>query len=132
MIGYDAIGLYGSGYFITQDARTDVNANSGDRFFDYTQSWTVHEKLTTPYVKFDIDSHLGSHALTGNIGIQAQHADQSADVNFVLGINATTQAVDVIVGRLGTKYTDVLPRSEERRVGKECVFLCRSRWSPYH
>ena len=23
-------------------------------------------------------------------------------------------------------------RSEERRVGKECVFLCRSRWSPYH
>ena len=23
-------------------------------------------------------------------------------------------------------------RSEERRVGKECVRLCRSRWSPYH
>ena len=22
--------------------------------------------------------------------------------------------------------------SEERRVGKECVSLCRSRWSPYH
>src|SRR3546814_21097582 len=24
------------------------------------------------------------------------------------------------------------PRSEERRVGKECVGTCRSRWSPYH
>src|SRR3546814_17595622 len=24
-----------------------------------------------------------------------------------------------------------LPRSEERRVGKECVSTCRSRWSPY-
>src|SRR3546814_4007452 len=24
------------------------------------------------------------------------------------------------------------PRSEERRVGKECVSTCRSRWSPYH
>ena len=24
------------------------------------------------------------------------------------------------------------PRSEERRVGKECLRLCRSRWSPYH
>src|SRR3546814_19249253 len=24
------------------------------------------------------------------------------------------------------------PRSEERRVGKECVSPCRSRWSPYH
>src|SRR3546814_291166 len=29
---------------------------------------------------------------------------------------------------------DHLPhaRSEERRVGKECVSTCRSRWSPYH
>ena len=26
----------------------------------------------------------------------------------------------------------LLPRSEERRVGKECLRLCRSRWSPYH
>src|SRR3546814_19487126 len=25
-----------------------------------------------------------------------------------------------------------LYRSEERRVGKECVSTCRSRWSPYH
>src|SRR3546814_18784146 len=24
------------------------------------------------------------------------------------------------------------PRSEERRVGKECVSTCRSRWWPYH
>src|SRR3546814_7995300 len=27
-------------------------------------------------------------------------------------------------------YTNL--RSEERRVGKECVSTCRSRWSPYH
>src|SRR3546814_15236209 len=26
----------------------------------------------------------------------------------------------------------ILMRSEERRVGKECVGTCRSRWSPYH
>ena len=25
-----------------------------------------------------------------------------------------------------------ITRSEERRVGKECLRLCRSRWSPYH
>src|SRR3546814_20900822 len=33
------------------------------------------------------------------------------------------------------QYGDValfLCRSEERRVGKECVSTCRSRWSPYH
>src|SRR3546814_5815267 len=27
---------------------------------------------------------------------------------------------------------EALLRSEERRVGKECVSTCRSRWSPYH
>ena len=26
----------------------------------------------------------------------------------------------------------VLKRSEERRVGKECLAWCRSRWAPYH
>src|SRR3546814_5855082 len=47
--------------------------------------------------------------------------------------------------RAGEKYRPVLmevrqgrhevalgQRSEERRVGKECVSTCRSRWSPYH
>ena len=33
--------------------------------------------------------------------------------------------------RLGRKLL-VSRRSEERRVGKECFRLCRSRWSPYH
>src|SRR3546814_8747461 len=28
--------------------------------------------------------------------------------------------------------TEDVIRSEERRVGKECVSTCRSRWSPYH
>ena len=29
-------------------------------------------------------------------------------------------------------WIQVLLRSEERRVGKECWHVCRSRWSPYH
>src|SRR3546814_17992200 len=29
-------------------------------------------------------------------------------------------------------YADIWLRSEARRVGKECVSTCRSRWSPYH
>ena len=31
----------------------------------------------------------------------------------------------ILVGLFGS-------RSEERRVGKECLSVCRSRWSPYH
>ena len=40
----------------------------------------------------------------------------------------------VIMAYLGFNWfaEDQKARSEERRVGKECVFLCRSRWSPYH
>ena len=30
------------------------------------------------------------------------------------------------------KENKSVQRSEERRVGKECLRLCRSRWSPYH
>src|SRR3546814_10414786 len=30
------------------------------------------------------------------------------------------------------RVLSVLRRSDERRVGKECVSTCRSRWSPYH
>src|SRR3546814_15408316 len=29
-------------------------------------------------------------------------------------------------------FEQTIDRSEERRVGKECVSTCRSRWSPYH
>ena len=29
-------------------------------------------------------------------------------------------------------FTGILVGSEERRVGKECCTVCRSRWSPYH
>src|SRR3546814_1530970 len=35
-------------------------------------------------------------------------------------------------GMPGRKNAPLIVRSEERRVGKECVSTCRSRWSPYH
>src|SRR3546814_6333873 len=35
-------------------------------------------------------------------------------------------------GELGRSSRCISSRSEERRVGKECVSTCRSRWSPYH
>src|SRR3546814_4891890 len=38
-----------------------------------------------------------------------------------------TKALEKVV-----KGTEAEKRSEERRVGKECVSTCRSRWSPYH
>src|SRR3546814_16872078 len=40
--------------------------------------------------------------------------------------------VDVRATALGMVHAIGFPRSEERRVGKECVSPCRARWSPYH
>ena len=40
---------------------------------------------------------------------------------------------DYLLGLSETKnHPNADLRSEERRVGKECLRLCRSRWSPYH
>ena len=49
-----------------------------------------------------------------------QKANIENGINFV-GQMATTVPIE-----------DSVQRSEERRVGKECLRLCRSRWSPYH
>jgi putative multiple sugar transport system substrate-binding protein len=62
--------------------------------------------------------------------------------NFKVGV----QQAESLVKGLKERFPDVKPwnvelfggspddnnRSEERRVGKECRRLCRSRWSPYH
>src|SRR3546814_9297860 len=37
-----------------------------------------------------------------------------------------------LLARLPRSGSPARGRSEERRVGKECVSTCRSRWSPYH
>ena len=46
------------------------------------------------------------------------------------GLNPVNHATYLEIARRATSLTSV--RSEERRVGKECPQLCRSRWSPYH
>src|SRR3546814_12172738 len=41
-------------------------------------------------------------------------------------------AISLIPSGQGRPWPHQHRRSEERRVGKECVSTCRSRWSPYH
>src|SRR3546814_12467216 len=38
----------------------------------------------------------------------------------------------LLASGLPDAMTTAIVRSEERRVGQECVSTCRSRWSPYH
>ena len=46
--------------------------------------------------------------------------------------DAREQIADIEVDEFIEEQLPRQDRSEERRVGKECGLLCRSRWSPYH
>src|SRR3546814_14242276 len=61
------------------------------------------------------------HALPGLFGVIA--AAEVARVNLVVAVLIWLMIVPMLLK---------IDRSEERRVGQECVSTCRSRWSPYH
>ena len=60
--------------------------------------------------------------------------NQNLTVNGATNLNScTTSALTASAINLnGSLTANSVPRSEERRVGKECASMCRSRWSPYH
>src|SRR3546814_16209279 len=62
-----------------------------------------------------------------HIDAQFQQCVERGRVDFIPGIPAP---VEVQLHR--DSLSAGSERSEERRVGKECVSTCRSRWSPYH
>src|SRR3546814_15332310 len=81
----------------------------------------------------------------GEVRKEANKIFKKQGVEFKLGTKVTgvavkgkkaTVTVEPAKGGEAETITDdcvlVSIRSEERRVGKECVSTCRSRWSPYH
>src|SRR3546814_20798075 len=72
--------------------------------------------------------------------ISFQQADDYAPPTWPTGERPQQLHIDLTVDDIEVAEPAVLAlgarrhavRSEERRVGKECVSTCRSRWSPYH
>src|SRR3546814_17950006 len=72
------------------------------------------------------------------IGVLNDQSGLYSDFGGVTSVIAAQMAVDDFGGKLLGKKIEVISaahqnkRSEERRVGKECVSTGRSRWSPDH
>src|SRR3546814_13021630 len=81
--------------------------------------WCVRK---CPYC--DFNSHAAGPELPEDAYVAALLADLRADLEHV----GDRRLSSIFFGG----GTPSLFRSEERRVGKECVSTCRSRWSPYH
>ena len=75
----------------------------------------------------------GLSGLTSLSGFQTMATAPGDASIFTASANSTAQAGSYRVNVTQIAQAQTLAwRSEERRVGKECSAVCRSRWSPYH
>src|SRR3546814_12690258 len=76
---------------------------------------------------------LGMSRLQTGLRVIVPGAFSGITAAYVLGMSRAVGETMVLAVAAGQGPNLTLdPRSEERRVGKECVSTCRSRWSPYH
>ncbi|MBA5638092.1 TonB-dependent receptor [Duganella sp. LX20W] len=71
-----------------------------------TKAWDVQEKVTTSFVKANIEAEMGDVSVRGNVGVQVQRTHQSSQSRYVDNSSGTTEIKPV---DLGKTYTDVLP-----------------------
>ena len=62
---------------------------------------------------------------------EAERSERNTFAERLSAVEAIANAISVVSSNSSGNRTGS-SRSEERRVGKECLRLCRSRWSPYH
>ena len=102
-----------------------VLGNPGFAFDERERTWQWQQKFTV---------ERGAH--TFNFGADLLRADfqldggGNPDGNLTVRLNQF-QLDQLAALNLGAAL-DVSDQIEERRVGKECIPPCRSRWSPYH
>lgn len=97
MASYDPIAVLNSGAY---DIITNPNADV------QSADWDVEETITTAFVKFGIDTKVANKVLTGNLGLQLVHADQSTSGIAATGVGNAVVATPVTGG---ADYYDWLP-----------------------
>ncbi|WP_312065772.1 TonB-dependent receptor [Brevundimonas sp.] len=98
VISYDALGVINSGALAkVRNPNADVAAGN----------WEVSEKVTTTFIRANIDHNLFGKPLTGNVGVQAVYTDQSSS-----GFSASQLAPGVsqtLAVSGGVDYLEILP-----------------------
>lgn len=98
VISYDPMALLNSGVLNRiRNPNADVQAGN----------WEVTEKVTTTYIRANIDHNLGGLPLTGNVGIQAVYTDQESS-GFSARQTGVGQSSTVAVSG-GSDYLELLP-----------------------
>ena len=94
MLTYDPRKLYNAGFFDQVENTTrDV----------LTKAFAVNEKVTGIFGMVDLEQEMASGTLTGNVGVLAQHTDQSSDGFAIASSGAVVPVTD------GDKFWDILP-----------------------
>src|SRR3546814_13374747 len=92
---------------------------------------TMADKVLLMLASRDGKPIAGALNLIGADTLYGRYWGCTEDVPFLHFELCYYQAIDYAIAH-GLKHVEAgAQRSEERRVGKECVSTCRSRWSPY-
>ena len=139
--GVDAYALVGTA--LSLRGTPYVNGGADPRGFDcsgFTQYVFSQYGLTLPRAvreQFWVGKSIETEDLApGDILFFSTTEPGPSHVAIAVGgdqfVHAPSSTGVVRVEHLSSSYWSPRYRSEERRVGKECYALCRSRWSPYH
>src|SRR3546814_11819520 len=91
---------------------------------DVSRPWGSQESLA--------DSRRGTGNQRGSKLHQQPIGVAEGQADIVMVVRPDTEIIDHAQSEQEAVRMWHQDRSEERRVGKECVSTCRSRWSPYH
>ncbi|WP_262690211.1 TonB-dependent receptor [Kordiimonas aestuarii] len=99
MLSYDALALFESGAYILTDASESELSRT-------TNSWSVTEKVFNAYIQANIEADW----VTGNVGVQAVHTDQSSTGSAARIVNeGGADVVRFTEVTEGAEYWDFLP-----------------------
>ncbi|MBT8137167.1 MAG: TonB-dependent receptor [Gammaproteobacteria bacterium] len=101
MVSYDPLQAFNDGlYTLSRNTFSDV----------VIKSWSVKEEVTLAYVQMNIDTQGGRVPLTGNIGVQVVHTDQSSNAfGAVPDAQGFLEGVLTLPVSAGKDYTLTLP-----------------------